>query len=335
MSAPAQRECRTSWGDIRQPGLAHVSTATDSAAQLVLPADLNSLRFEFFTPEYRADGAVLYSHRLDNYDKDWSSFSRTATKEYTKLPTRRLHPVRQGFQHHLTRNRRMLCEFQHPAAVVSVGLGQDNLFLPLFGVLYGVWMAVSRKMKQSAQRMERRRIRDSPCSPCGPRSHSASGGRDESLKTRQIEQDIQYKTEELSSITMNVVRKNEILLNISSRLSKVRRSIEAGNTGDAGSPIARIQAIIEENINYDDDWQSFSNNFDAVYYDFYQRLRQSPPRPHTHRSCACAATSRMGLKARQRDGALFNISYRSVEMTRYRLRKKLGLDRATQTSVTI
>ena len=36
----------------------------------------------------------------------------------------------------------------------------------------------------------------------------------------------------------------------------------------------------------------------------------------------------MGLSSKE-IAPLFNISYRSVEMTRYRLRKKLGLERET------
>ena len=327
MSAPPHRECRTFVGRIfaNQDSLVY-QLATDSAAHLELPSDLNSLRFEFFTPEYRADGAVVYSHRLDNYDKDWSSFSRTATKEYTKLSPGDYTLCVKAFNTISRETGECYVRFSILPPWYLSGWAKTVYFFLIMGVLYGVWMAVSRKMKQSAQRMERRREYEiAHVRRVAQEATQRQEDEIESLKTRQIEQDIQYKTEELSSITMNVVRKNEILLNISSRLSKVRRSIEAGSTGEAGSQIARIQAIIEENINHDDDWQSFANNFDAVYYDFTKRLRQAHPglTPTELRVCCYL---RMGLSSKEM-APLFNISYRSVEMTRYRLRKKLGLDR--------
>ena len=142
------------------------------------------------------------------------------------------------------------------------------------------------------------------------------------LKGRQLEQDIKHKTAELSNITMNVVRKNEILLDISSRLEKLAG---AESTADISRQLTRIQSIIRENINHDDDWRNFMHNFDAAYEDFTKRLQERHPdlTPTELRTCCYL---KMGLSSKD-IAPLFNISYRSVEMTRYRLRKKLGLSR--------
>lgn len=145
------------------------------------------------------------------------------------------------------------------------------------------------------------------------------------LKNQQLEQDIRHKAGELSNITMNVVRKNEILMNIATRLTKIQRVLEVSSPAETNAQIAKIQTLIQENISHDDDWKSFTGSFDAVYEDFTKRLRELHPAltPSELRVCCYL---KMGLSSKD-IAPLLNISYRSVEMTRYRLRKKLDLDR--------
>lgn len=122
---------------------------------------------------------------------------------------------------------------------------------------------------------------------------------------------------------MNVVRKNEILLDISDRLDKLAQGDRS--PADISRQISRIKALIRENISHDDDWRTFMHNFDAAYEDFTKNLQSRHPglTPTELRVCCYL---KMGLSSKE-IAPLFNISYRSVEMTRYRLRKKLGLTR--------
>ena len=123
---------------------------------------------------------------------------------------------------------------------------------------------------------------------------------------------------------MNVVRKNEILLDISDRLTRLSRS---ELSGEVSRQIAKIQSLIKENITRDDDWRNFIRTFDAAYGNFTKHLQERHPglSPTELRVCCYLI---MGLNSKE-IAQLFNISYRSVEMSRYRLRKKLGLVRET------
>ena len=70
-------------------------------------------------------------------------------------------------------------------------------------------------MKRSARRIERRREDEiARLRRLAEEENLRQENEIANLKNRQLEQDVKYKSEELSSITMNVVRKNEILLNI-------------------------------------------------------------------------------------------------------------------------
>ncbi|MNL47866.1 Bacterial regulatory protein, luxR family [compost metagenome] len=73
-----------------------------------------------------------------------------------------------------------------------------------------------------------------------------------------------------------------------------------------------------------DDWILFEQNFDEVHEQFFKRLRQIYPTisPSELRLAACL---RMNLSTKEMAPVL-GISVRGVEIKRYRLRKKLGLD---------
>ena len=145
------------------------------------------------------------------------------------------------------------------------------------------------------------------------------------LKSQQLEHDIKHKSEELSNITMNVIRKNEILLDISGKLDKVRDSIPDDASATVGRQLQKIKKLIQDSISHDDDWRSFTKNFDIVYENYTQRLLALHPDLNASDQRICCYL-KMGLSSKE-IAPLFNISYRSVEMTRYRLRKKMGLSR--------
>lgn len=147
------------------------------------------------------------------------------------------------------------------------------------------------------------------------------------LKGRQLELDVRHKAEELSNLTMNIVRKNEMLTDISNRLKKLQ---DSEISVEVNRQIEKLHGIIRDNISHDDDWKNFVHNFDAAYEDFTKRLTNLHP-DLTMTELRTCCYIKMGLSSKD-IAPLFNISYRSVEMTRYRLRRKLNLDRSENLS---
>ena len=89
--------------------------------------------------------------------------------------------------------------------------------------------------------------------------------------------------------------------------------------------IAKVRGNIKDNISHDNSWKKFEQNFDQVYVDFLKRLEESLPQLTTTDKKICAYL-KMGLSSKEIAPPL-NITVRSVEMNRYRVRKKLGLGR--------
>lgn len=309
-----------SYGDSvlqREPG------AMPEDCCFTIPYTLNSQRFEVVAPEYRADNAVRYSFYLQNYDSGWSEFSPSPSKEYTKLPEGDYTMLVRAYNTFTRRTDERAIRFSIlPPWYRSTPARIIYFFIGLL-LLYMGYKAVRRISLRSSQKIARRKQEELDTMRIKAREESLLKDYEiADLKGRQLEQDIHFKTRELSNITMNVVRKNEILQDISDRLDKL---VQVSDPAEIGRHINRIRALIRENISHDDDWRTFMHNFDAAYGDFTKRLQQRHAglTPTELRVCCYLI---MGLNSKEM-ARVFNISHRSVEMTRYRLRKKLDLTR--------
>lgn len=77
----------------------------------------------------------------------------------------------------------------------------------------------------------------------------------------------------------------------------------------------------------------FETYFDEVHEDFFSRLTEKYPSLTLREQKLCAYI-KMNIPSKE-IAALLNISQRGVEISRYRLRKKLNIDRDTNLSTYI
>jgi DNA-binding CsgD family transcriptional regulator len=146
------------------------------------------------------------------------------------------------------------------------------------------------------------------------------------LKNQQLQYELRHKSQELASSTMNLIRKNEILLEIIDNLSKVTNDINTNqDTKTVLSRINKMERNIKQNIENDSNWKRFEENFDLVYENYLKRLSEMYPDLNTSDKKLCAYL-KMDLSSKD-IAQLLNMSIRSIEMNRYRLRKKMDLDR--------
>jgi len=135
------------------------------------------------------------------------------------------------------------------------------------------------------------------------------------VKNEQLTKDVDIKNKELAVSTMNLIKKNELLTLIKDDLNK---------TSDEGNrSLKSVISTITKNINEEDSWNVFREAFDSVDKDFLKKIKQAHASltPNDLRLCAYL---RLNLSSKE-IAPLLNISVRSVEIKRYRLRKKIDL----------
>ena len=301
---------------------------TDALPEVKLPFSQNSLTFNFAAPEYRQENGVLYSCMLEGYDKEWSTPSENAFKEYTQLGegTYRLKIRALNTVTGETSETSFSFTISPPwyrslwAKIVYAVLILLVLLLSIWTVRYLSQKNAAKIRDQKEKELENMR-REAEKEAIKKDYEIAS------LKSNQLEQDIKHKSSELSNTTMNVIRKNEMLLDISNRLKKIYEDAEGDGllNQQMKKEMDRIKKLIDENISHDDDWKKFNQNFDIVYADFTKHLTEKHPNLTISEKRLCCYL-KMGLSSKE-IAPIFNISPKSVEMNRYRLRKKMGLER--------
>ncbi len=145
----------------------------------------------------------------------------------------------------------------------------------------------------------------------------------DSLKEENLQAELRHKSEELIRTTLNIVRKNEVLMDIKKEVLGISHSISEGNQATLRRKTLRLLGQIDTNIEHDDDLQAFQTTFDSVHHDFFSKLEEAYPDLNSKDKLLCAYL-KMDLLSKE-IAPLMNISLRGVEISRYRLRKKLGL----------
>ncbi len=136
------------------------------------------------------------------------------------------------------------------------------------------------------------------------------------IRNEQLIQDVDEKNKELAVSTMSLIKKNELLAVIKEDLKKT--SEEGSNKN-----IKSVITTITRNINEEDTWNVFKEAFDNADKDFLKKIKAAHASltPNDLRLCAYL---RLNLSSKE-IAPLLNISVRSIEIKRYRLRKKMEL----------
>ena len=134
------------------------------------------------------------------------------------------------------------------------------------------------------------------------------------FKNQNLQLDIENKNRELGTATMNLVKRNELLNNIKEELSRSK----------SFDDVKGVIRMINTSLNNTSDWKLFEEAFNNVDKNFMKRIKALHPSitPNDLRLCAYL---RLNLSSKE-IAPLLNISHKSVEVKRYRLRKKMGLD---------
>ena len=138
------------------------------------------------------------------------------------------------------------------------------------------------------------------------------------LEKEELAKEIRSKQNELASSTLNIAKKNEMMLEIKNML--LANKDKFPNSQRYRSFIKKLDASIADT----EDWNRFEVNFKELHEDFFERLLKAYP-SLTPKDLKLCAYLKMNLSTKE-IAPLMGITVRGVEIHRYRLRKKLAID---------
>jgi tetratricopeptide (TPR) repeat protein len=132
--------------------------------------------------------------------------------------------------------------------------------------------------------------------------------------------ELDFKNQELTSNVLSILKKNELLINLTQKLKKARITSKASNKPLIDQMIREIKLSSQEI-----GWDEFELSFKEVHADFYSQLGKRFPDLTSNELRLCAM-----LKLNMSTKDIASITYKSshsIDVARLRMRKKMGIDK--------
>jgi len=313
----------------RNDSLRNYNFSLGQKSSLEFSADENDIEIFYSATLYNKKRDLKYQFWLKGYEKDVSTWTSNSKKEYTNLSPG---------------NYRFMVRARDFNGKTTDWTSLDIKILPpwyetvwaiIFYIIFILiisWIGVTllfKKIDKEKIRMEKEKERELSRQA---KEHLIQNDKiqqkiielkNEKLKA-ELKQDkykMELKNKELASIAVQIMHKNETLGVIKEKLTEVKRNL----SGAALKEINLLLKNIEADVDLEDSWENFKMHFESIHSDFFKRLHSSYPNlsPKDLKLCAYI---RMNLNTKE-IALLSNITVRGVEIGRYRLRKKLGLER--------
>lgn len=140
------------------------------------------------------------------------------------------------------------------------------------------------------------------------------------LEKKKLNQDLDYKKKELTSNMMYLMEKNEFITSISKKLIELKPDAKKDNKELIQSIINEIRLNSTSKV-----WEEFEIRFKEVHVDFYDELHKAHPDLTLNEVKICAFL-RLNMSTKE-ISSITHQSVKSINMARFRLRKKLQIDR--------
>lgn len=291
--------------------------------EVSLPYSQNSVFFEFGAAHFESRDDIQYQYLLENYDKDWSAWSSDFKKEYTNL--------REGDYVFKVRAKTVFDEISAPIEfrfTVKPPVYRTVFAYILYGLSLGAFLFsgfkwLDRRHKSQTMKLEQEKELELKLKDDVIETITVQSEREiMKLKNDQLQSQIEFKNQELTSSAMNLIQKNKLLTTIKSSLKNL---MEDSNSKELNAQLNRLVRSIDKDLEQVEDWSAFAESFDQVHGRFITRLKEKFP-DLTPQEIKFSAYIRMNLNTKE-IANLLGISVRGVEIGRYRVRKKLGLSR--------
>jgi len=286
-----------------------------------IPYDCNNLRFEYSVPLFDNPEDILFSYLLEGYDHGRSEWSPEDVKEYTGL--------REGTYTFLVKGK-SIYNIETPDTYIRFRIlppwyrsviAYILYFLIILSIsAYSARMVIA-KIRRDKKHIALKHERDINQAR---QLHAAESLESEKrlvlLEKEKFESEIAHKNKQLASSISGLLKKNEFLTRLKEEIDKIA---DKTSNPAAEERLKKIIASVDENLEADNEYEQFEDHFDAVHDNFLKTIKKQYPQltPKDLRLCAYL---RMNLSTKE-IAPLLNITPRGVEISRYRLRKKMNL----------
>jgi DNA-binding CsgD family transcriptional regulator len=301
----------------------YTSSNTSVDKKITIPYASNFVKFRFSSPTFENVENIKYSYKLNGFDEEWSNWSSATIKEYTNL--------REG---KYTMNVKVKNSFGIISDTASIPFTisppwyRHFIAYLFYLILIGATIRVIRdRIKIKIRRnkyyetIEQRRLYLEKEARIRQEQFNLEK-EIEKLNNDKLQLNLLAKDKELVTNSLQVVKKNKILNGIIQRLKDIDTS-----TFDETNKFQfeKLRKSILKEVNSDKSWKDLEKHIKNVHFEFLKRLKEKHP-TISPRELDLSTYLLMNMSTKE-ISEIMNISGGGVELARYRLRKKLELEK--------
>lgn len=296
------------------------SSEESEKEKISIPFSARNIRFEFSNPIPNNENTTQFQFWLEGLEKDYGEWTTKRDRGYTNLREGgyTFHVKSKNIYGQIGTEDHFSFSIQ-PPWYRSI-LAYFTYFLFIGGILFLFHKRMDKKFQKKTAKItsvQREMIEQKETALKD--SHEEI----ERLKNEQLYAEIKSKNKELASATMHLINKNSFIDHVKDHVTTV---VKKSKNQEVKNELQKVILSIDKNMAGDNDWEQFEIHFDQVHGDFITRFKNqfgdlSP------QEIKLSAYLRMNLSSKE-IAHLMNISTRGIEIARYRLRKKLNLNRA-------
>ncbi|MEP6676567.1 MAG: triple tyrosine motif-containing protein [Ferruginibacter sp.] len=281
---------------------------------LKLPNSYNSFHFEYSSPAYGLQNNIEYSYKLSGYDEKWSAWSARTEKDYTNLPDGQY-----SFEIKARDNLGNESDITAYSFVVKAAWYNTIWAYIFYGFLFLLLLYFLNRWQKKKMLVQRRTFDEEQKRLKYIHQLELEKNEKEIIKLQneKLAGEVLFKNKELADATMHLVERGDALAKVKDELQKLSKN--NSNNQDVKKAIQLLNDIEKNNSN----WEQFASHFDEVNNDFLKKIKTKYPALSNTDLKVCAYLQ-LNLSSKE-IAQLMNISVRGVEISRYRLRKKLQI----------
>lgn len=292
----------------------YLKASSPTPPPAVFPNSFNSFHFEFSSSSFATQKNIEYSHMLEGYDNAWSAWSLKTEKDYTNLPGG-TYTFKVKVHDNLGNESEVVSYmFVVKPAWYNTVWAYILYAAVLFAFFYLLNGIQKRKLQQQQQQFEEEQKKLKYI-------HQLEMEKNEKeiikLQNEKLANEVIYKNKELADVSMHLVERSDALLKVKDELQRLYK--KTGENHDIKKAIQLLNDVEKSNSS----WEQFATHFDEINNDFLKKLKAKFPQLTNTDLKMCTY---LHLKLSSKEIAqLMNITVRGVEISRYRLRKKLNI----------
>lgn len=279
-----------------------------------VPSSTRSFHFEFSSPAFAIQNTIEYSYYLEGFDDDWSQWTTRTEKDYTNLSNGNYTFKVKARDNLGNESEIRSYNFYIEAPWYKSWWAYIIYTLLVAAAIYWLGYFQRQKLKKQEIRFEREQQQLQLL-------HQLELEKSEKeiiqLQNEKLVNEVMFKNRELADTNLHLVERSEALHKVQIELQKLYK--KSGENHDIKKTLQLLHEIEKNNSN----WENFATHFDEVNNNFLNKLKSMYPKL-TNNDLKVCAYLQLNLSSKE-IAQMMNISVRGVEISRYRLRKKLEL----------